>query len=457
MGALITVLGWLRGATWFGINRLTAITLVSGLLVTLYLLIISKVPLSYNLNNLKVRWKNTALTALAFTLVIGVLTLMLAFVNGMTQLTKSSGRADNVIVLSAGVTDEGFSNLGFSDVGDIANQSGVLTENDRKLASQETYLVVNQPLPNAPEGRPKRRFLQLRGIDDPQIAAKVHDVTLAPGGNWFSEAGVREGREPGNTLVECIVGEGLARTMAQDDPAMKAAGKKSLAVGDTFSLSNRTWVIAGIMESAGSLFDSEFWAKRSLVASMFGKNTYTTMMLRTESPEAASQLAEFLSKQYTKARLSARVETEYYSSLQGTNQQFLFVIWFITVFLAIGGVFGVMNTMFAAISARRKDIGVLKLMGFRSPHILASFLLESIVLGMLGGLVGVAIGSLCHGYNVSSSVSAGAGGGKTIVFQLTVDLAIWLSGLALTFAMAFFGGLFPSMNAVRLKALDVLR
>jgi putative ABC transport system permease protein len=455
--AAIDALTWLLSPSLLGIGRLTWITLAFGLLVTALLLVISRVPLSYNLNNLRVRWKNTGLTALAFTLVLSVMTLMLAFVAGMTKLTESSGHPENVIVLSAGTTDEGFSTLGFSDVGDIANQSGVELEGAKRLASQETYMVVNQPLENAPPNRPKRRFLQMRGIDDPQIAGLVHTVTLDKAGAWFTEAGVREGSAKGQSMIECVVGEGLARQMARDDLKLQAAGKTTLTTGDTFVLNERTWVIAGVMQSSGSLFDSEVWAKRSLVGAMFGKNTYTTVVLRAKSADAAKELARFLKDDYTKARLSASVETDYYTGLQATNKQFLYAIWFVTIILAIGGVFGVMNTMFAAISARRKDIGVLRLMGFRKRHVVASFMLESIVLGMIGGVLGCLVGSLCDGWTANSSVSSGAGGGKTIVLKLVVDLNIWLIGIALSFVMAFIGGLLPAINAIRLKTLDVLR
>jgi len=454
---ILEVLSWLLSPSLLGIGRLTWLTLGFGLLMTVLLLVSSKVPLSYNLNNLRVRWKNTGMTALAFTLVLSVMTLMLAFVAGMTKLTESSGHPENVIVLSAGTTDEGFSTLGFSDVGDIANQQGVKLEGTQRLASQETYMVVNQPLANAPEGRPKRRFLQMRGIDDPQIAGIVHHMKLDAAGAWFSTAGVREGAVAGQSMIECVVGEGLAKQMASDDTKLKAAGKTTLKTGDTFELNERTWVIAGVMQSSGSLFDSEVWAKRSLVGNMFGKNTYTTVVLTANSPEDAKVLAKYLKDDYTKARLSASVETDYYSGLQATNKQFLYAIWFVTIILAVGGVFGVMNTMFAAISARRKDIGVLRLMGFKRRHVVASFMLESIVLGMIGGVLGCLVGSLCDGWSANSSVSSGGGGGKTIVLKLVVDLNIWLIGIALSFVMAFIGGLLPALNAMRLKTLDVLR
>ena len=453
----VEFLTWLLGSSRWGIGRMTLITLGFGVVVTLVLFLISKVPLSYNLNNLRVRWKNTGLTALAFTLVLSVLTLMLAFVEGMTKLTESSGHPENVIVLSAGTTDEGFSNLSNGDVGDIANQPGVMREGEMRLASQETYMVVNQPLANSPPGRPQRRFLQLRGIDDPKIAGLVHHVELDKQGEWFSQAGVREGKAGEQSYIECVVGEGLARQMAADDTQLMASGKTTLKTGDTFELNERTWLIVGIMQSSGSLFDSEVWAKRSLVSNMFGKKTYTTVVLRTESADDAKTLAKYLKDDYTKARLNASIETDYYSALQATNKQFLYAIWFVTVILAVGGVFGVMNTMFAAISARRKDIGVLRLMGFKRRHVVASFMLESIVLGMIGGVLGCLVGSLCDGWTANSSVSSGGGGGKTIVLKLVVDLNIWLIGIAMSFVMAFIGGLLPALNAMRLKTLDVLR
>ena len=111
------------------------------------LAILGKVPVRYNVRNLQVRWRTTLMTALAFTLVIALNTVMLAFVNGMYKLTQGSGQPGNVMVLSEGSTDEAFSNLGFSDIGDIELQPGVLRdEANQPLASRETYVVVNQPV-----------------------------------------------------------------------------------------------------------------------------------------------------------------------------------------------------------------------------------------------------------------------------------------------------------------------
>ena len=138
------------------------------------------------------------------------------------------------------------------------------------------------------------------------------------------------------------------------------------------------------------------------------------------------------------------------------NAVLLNVIIFVTVILAVGGVFGVMNTMFAAISQRTKDIGVLRLMGYGRRHIVASFLLEALVIGLIGGVIGCAIGSLAHGYEATSILNGG-GSSKTVVLHLTVDYYVLAAGVLLTMLMALIGGLLPALNAMRLTALEALR
>jgi len=360
----------------------------------------SKVPLRYNWRNVAVRWRTTAMTALAFTVVIGLLTVMLGFVNGMYRLTLASGQPGNVIILSERATDEVVSNLMPADVGDLERQQGIVRENDRPLASRETYLVVNQPIPNAPAKGLRRRFLQVRGLDDPVIAARVHNLELLPGGAWFSAAGVREAPASENSptaaqeYVEAVLGEGVASELGRDrlpEERAHARNPERLDVGDTFTLGGRTWLVTGILQSSGSTFNSEVWAKRSLVAGMFGKDTYTSLVLRTRDAGEAQRLKEFLSKDYNQASVQAEVETEYYESLSNTNQQFLFAIAFVTVVMSVGGVFGVMNTMFAAISQRTRDIGVRIALGASQGDIMKMVLGEGGWLLLTGLALGVPV------------------------------------------------------------------
>jgi ABC-type antimicrobial peptide transport system permease subunit len=211
------------------------------------------------------------------------------------------------------------------------------------------------------------------------------------------------------------------------------------------------------MRSSGSTFGSEIWAKAALVAPQFGKsNLFTSIVLRTADARAAEQLAKNM-KNYKKASLQAMTETEYFSKLNATNKQFLVAIIFVTVVMSIGGIFGVMNTMFAAIAQRTRDIGVLRLMGFARWQILSSFFIESMAIAVIGGLAGCALGSLTDGWTATSVVSGGQGGGKFVVLQLMVTRDTLAIGMLVTLLMGGLGGLLPALSAVRLTPLETLR
>lgn len=427
-------------------------------LLMLLLFWAGKVPLGYNVRNLVVRWKTTVMTALAFTVVVALMTAMLAFVNGMYRLTAQSGQPGNVIVLAEGATDESFSNLSFTDSSDIERQPGIRKSDDgAPLVSKEVYVIVNQQVPVAEGARPRRRFVQVRGLEDPQLGGEVHGLTLKEGGQWFSDAGVEESRSGGEpdtsrVYIQACIGNALANELGGD-----RADNRPAAPGDTFSLGSREWKIVGVLDSTGTTFDSEVWAKRSIVGEQFGKkNSYSSYVVRAADVARAGELAEQL-KDYQGASLNAQTETDYFSNLGEQSRQFLYAIIVVAAVMAVGGVFGVMNTMFAAISQRTKDIGVLRILGFARGQILISFLLESLVLALAGGLLGCAIGMLADGWTARSIVSGGPGGGKFIILKLVVSREILATGLLLSLIMGALGGLVPAVSAMRLRALESLR
>ena len=476
----------------------------------LLLFVLTKVPLSYNVLNLAVRWKTALLTAFAFTLVVCVQTVFLAFINGMYAMTESSGHPGNVMIMAEGATDEAFSSLAFADATDLETQEGVLREDGQPLVSRETYLNAVQTLTNPPPGRPRRRFLQVRGVELPEKSARVHSMRLGAGGSWFSEAGVRAIGKQGETAIEVVLGAGIARELGADrhgKELVAAKNRNQLEVEDTFDIGDRLWIVTGIMEQTGSLYDSEVWTKQSQIGPLFGKPNYSTFVLRAdpnfrkdqretflaakkqkaqedydmavalkkEDPTAptpikqeiktpknddawgAELVRDYFANEYTKAQINPQVETTYFSNMSATNMQFLIATIVLSLIMSLGGIFGVMNTMFAAISQRTKDIGVLRLLGYKRWQILVSFLLESIVLSIVGGLIGCAIGSLCDGLTASSIVSGGQGGGKSVVLRMTVDASTLTMGMLLSILMGLIGGLIPSLSAMRLTALEALR
>ncbi|HZU35883.1 MAG TPA: FtsX-like permease family protein [Gemmataceae bacterium] len=420
------------------------------------LLLLGRIPIGYNLRNITVRWRITALTALAFTFVVGMLVIMLAFVNGMNRLTEGSAQPGNVIVLSDGATDELFSTLTADDTADMVREPGIMRDaQGQPLASRELYVVVNQPMPLAPgETQQRRRFVQIRGLEDPATACRVHGMDLYPGGRYFSPAGVQDIDKDNPATVEAIqalVGEGLARELGREQ------GKLRLDIGDLFTLGPRRWVVVGILKSSGSTFDSEVWAKAQKVGDQFGKqNVFTSVVLRTPSAEIAKDLSDRL-KNFQRVRLAAQPETAYYAKLTETNEQLRYAIYFVAMIMAVGGVFGIMNTMFAAISQRTRDIGVLRILGYTRRQILMSFLLEALLIALIGGAVGCAIGSLANGWSATSVVSSGEGGGKTVLLKLTVDSSILAVGVIFAVVMGLLGGLLPSLSAMRLKPLEAVK
>jgi putative ABC transport system permease protein len=434
------------------------VPLVTATVVLVALLLIGKVPLAYNVHNLLVRWRTTLLTALAFTLVVSLLTVMLAFVNGMARLTEGSGHPENVMVLSDGATDESFSNMTYSDTADVERIAGVLSDpQGRPLCSKEVYIIATQQRVAEPGKAPRRRFVQVRGIEDPIIASRVHGIELLPGSQWFSAAGVEQlpgpetGKEP-ETAIQAVLGEGVARELGHD------LKKERLEVGDVFELGPRKWIVSGIMQSSGSTFGSEIWAKGSYVSQLYGKFVVSSLVLRTADAATARAVTEDVNTKFKKSALQAQVETDYYSKLTATNKQFLVAIIFVTVIMAIGGIFGVMNTMFAAISQRKKDIGVLRILGYARRQVLVSFFLESLVIALVGGIVGCALGSLVNGWTATSLVSAGQGGfGKTVVLRLVVDANTLAAGMVVTLFMGGLGGLVPALTAMRLRPLESLK
>ncbi len=460
----------------------------------LLLLLIGKVPLNYNFRYLWVRRRDTALTAVAFTVVVALVVVLLAFVNGMYKLNESTGVPGNVLVMSEGSTDELFSNLARGDAQNVvnvtvmsdragrpigpggkgvsigratANPDGSLTRLPASapkdfpgaipLASSESYLVMNQPVPEKPGQAPTRRFLQLRAFQDARVGALVHNIDLEPGGKWFTSNAVEPGEKApdGIEYLQCCIGEGAAATLGED------AKKPRLVAGDTFELGDRWWKVVGVMRTRGTTYGSEIWTgiENPVVRATGKGDKYTTLVLRMadDSDDSARAMAYYLSEVYEQAKLKAFSEPDYYKELTKTNEQFLTMIVMMAIIMAVGGIFGVMNTMFASIAARIKEVGVLRILGFKRWQILISFMIESLAIALVGGLAGCLLGYLANGFEAASTLSGGQGGGKTVTLTMQVDFQIIATGLLFTLVMGRLGGLVPALSAMRMEILDSLR
>jgi len=290
--------------------------------------------------------------------------------------------------------------------------------------------------------------VQVRGVEDPEMAATIHELALHDGGRWFDKgAGVQAVPGKGDEqFVQAVLGEGIAREMGRD------VGKPSLGIGDTFTLGPRQWVVVGIMNSGGKTFDSEVWAKRKVAGEMLRKDSRSTAVFRVAEGFDPAVVAKKMTAEFTSPAIRARTEQDYFESLNETNKQFLVMIVVVAALMAIGGIFGVMNTMFAAVAQRTREIGMLRILGFARWQVLVAFFLEAILLAILGGLLGCAIGWWCNGLSASSQMM-----GKSVMLKLVVDWKIVGVGMLFSIVMGCLGGLLPALSAIRLKMLDSLR
>ena len=472
--SILTIFGLLALALVIVVAAALAVTLAA---VVYRLIPGPNVPLSYNLRNMVVRWKNSVVTSVAFTVVIGLLVTMLAFVAGMYRLTESSGRPGNVVVLQDGSTDESFSNLPPGAEVELlpSDVREMILRNDKGtyLATKEVFVIASQEIPNAPTSGKQRRMVQMRGLHDGAVGLAVHGIEIQDG-RLFSQEGIQAVKAsankkyneaavtalggvataaaaPDDRAFEVVLGTGVAGELSNDRPG------GPVQCGEILLIGGRKWIVVGIMSSANTSFANEVWCRASILQEMFGRrNSYSSYVVATPNAATARKVAKEM-KAFKTVALEALPETEYFAKLTATNLQFLGMIIVVTIVMAIGGMLGVMNTMFAAISQRSKDIGVMRLLGYSRWQILVSFLIESLVIAFAGGILGCALGYITDGWTATSFVSSGQGGGRGVILRLVVDWTTIGYGLLVTLIMGAVGGLVPALTAMRLKPLESLR
>ncbi len=380
------------------------------------------IPLSYNLRNLRVRWKTTLMTASGFTLVVAALVVMLAFINGIEAVCATTGEAENVILLGKGSNDEVLSQMERGLVAQVENAKGVaLDASGRPLASRELFMVVH----HRDERSDEFRFLQVRGVLP--AAFQVH-----------TQLHVTEGRafRPGQS--EILIGKGVRR-------------ENHFQIGDAIEMGRKHWKVVGTFDAGGAAFESELWCDLDELASQFRREgVYSSVILRASGPQEAAELVEQLAGSRS-VSVEAMTEPAYYQKQSEQTRIMQTAAWVIAWFMGIGAMFGIMNTMFAAIGQRTKDIAVLRIMGFESVDIVLSFLLEAMLIAAIGGVLGLALGAATNGLTRSAAIGA-----RQIDFAFRVDGGIIAFAAGFSLVMGIVGGLLPALSAMRVKPLEAL-
>ena len=386
------------------------------------------IPIAYNMRNLRVRKTTSAATALGLALVVFVFSSVMMLANGLDKTAGRAAGADIAIVLRKGSTGEMESGVDEPNVGLIAASPEVARYPSGKPQSVAELIVVMLLDKSGTTGFSN---VQMRGVPDDvmQFRPTVH---------------IMAGRAATPGTDEVIIGKGIRGRF------------KGLDLDQTFEMrKNRPAKVVGVFEDQGSAFESEIWADLHTVRNTFGRDgIVSSVRVRLESP---SKFAGFKASIESNRQLNvaAMKDTEYYEKASQGTSKFLTVMGIlIAVFFSIGAMIGAMITMHAAVAQRQREIGTLRALGFSRGSILFSFLLESIVLALIGGAIG-AIASLAMGFVRISTMNMATW--SEIVFAFEPTVGIIAGSMLLAAVMGLLGGFFPAVRAARINPVLAMR
>ena len=384
------------------------------------------IPLKYNLRNLVVRRVNTLMTIGTIALVVGIFVALMSLANGLNIALRATGSPENLIILRQGSQTEMQSGVSKEAFQIIQTLPGIARDQqDKPMASAEIAVIVNLPRKSG-----EATNVTLRGVSETGFALRPQ-VKLVPGKGRMFQAGVGE----------AIVSQKIADRFS-------GAG-----LGDALQLGRRSLTIVGIFDAGGTGFDSEIWSHVNDVADAFDRGGYSSVMVRAENTATRDQLAARIAAEQ-RLKLEPKSEVKYYEEQTSASGPIRGLGLFVAVIMGIGACFGGMNTMYAAVAYRTREIGTLRALGFSKLSILTSFVIESMILALIGGLVGCLLALPVNGI-ATGTMNFRTFSELAFSFRITPDLVI--SALIFSLVLGFVGGLLPSRLAARMPITKALR
>jgi len=383
------------------------------------------IPVSYNLRNLVVRKTTTIVTALGIALTVAVLLAVLALVNGLKTAFQSSGNPLQILVMRKGSNAELSSGVTRQVFQDLKPMAGIARDDNEPMASLEMVTVINLPSVDSPAGM----NVTLRGLLP--MGIKMRDNLKLQDGRWF-RAGQRE----------VVVGKSVAK---------RYLGAR---LGQKLRFGRGEWEVVGVMDGGQSSINSEIFGDLNQISSDFNRaDGLSSVLLRATDEATVPALINTLNDD-RRLGVTAQTEKSYYESQTNSGAVLQYLGIFISIIMAIGSSFAAMNTMYAAVARRAREIGTLRVLGFSKGGILTSFLFESLLLSVIGGIVG------CLLVLPLNNITTGVGSFVTfseIAFNFRVSPSIMLTGIVFALIMGTLGGLFPARSAARKEILTALR
>jgi putative ABC transport system permease protein len=384
------------------------------------------IPISYNVRNLKLRKGLTVMTALGIALTVTTAIFLMALLAGLQRAFVTSGNPLNILVLRKGSEAELSGGFDASLFPTLTTLPGVAKDSHgQPMASGEWVVVIVLP---RKDGTGEVN-VTVRGMmpDGLELRPSVKLVD----GRWF-QTGQRE----------VVVSKSLRQRFAHAN------------LGDSMEFGKGSWKVVGVFDAGGSAYESEVWGDVNQMASDFDRQGgFSSAYLRATDPIAADALKNRVSDDQ-RLKLEGVLETDYYAKQTSSGGPIKVIGIVVAFIMAIGSIFAAMNTMYAAVAYRGREIATLRVIGFSRPAILTSFVLESLMLALLGALVGILLMLPFNGMQTGTSNQVTF---SEVVFSLRITPMV--AGLAVAFAliMGLFGGLFPAWHAARQNILNALR
>lgn len=381
------------------------------------------------ISTLRQRLGSSAVIVVGIAGVVGVLVALLAMAEGYAETLRSTGSPDTAIVMRGASASEVMSVLGHESVVQIQQAAGIARDaKGEAIASDELVVAANLPLLGGladDEGS-----VQLRGIGEQAWAVRP-------------KVKIVEGRRFQPGLRELVVGKGAARQFA------------GMVPGKEIRLGSQQWTVVGVFAS-GDAMESEIWADAAVVADTYRRGSgRASVTVRLEDPQAFGAFKTALESD-PQLKVDAITTVEYFSK-QSEGMTKMIRIMGITVgaIMGVGAMFGALNTMFAAVASRAREIATLRAIGFPGVPVVVAVMLETMLLALIGGLIG-GVGAWLIFNGQGASTLAGGSVGK-LAFELRVTPDLLWTGLKWALAIGFIGGLFPAVRAARLPVATALR
>lgn len=383
------------------------------------------VPVSYSLRNLWARKLTTALTAGGMALVVFVFAAVLMLDAGLRAALVATGQPDNVIVTRRSAGTEVQSSIERNQASIIESSPDIARGADGALVSRETVVLITLPK----RGTGVLTNITTRGIG-------VAGLALRP------QVRLAEGRMLRFGTTEIMVGRSVAERF-------NGAG-----LGERLRFGGREWLVVGVFDAGGAAFDSEIWVDAEQLMQSFRRQAYSSVVARLADVDAYERFKDALEKD-PRLPVDVKRERAFYEEQSKTMSTFISYLGVtLSIIFSIGAMIGAMITMYAAVANRTAEIGTLRALGFRRRGILGAFLLESLALGVVGWVIGVALAACMQLVHISTMNWQSF---AELAFSFTLTPDIVLRSLVFALVMGFAGGFLPAVRASRLRIVDALR